>query len=705
MKERKTPLAKRPFIRILIIWAVQTIGLIIMSALMDSVYVKNVSTALVATALVGLLNALLWPILSYVVVPFAVFTFGILVLVVNGFIVWLAAQFLPGFEVVNFWSAFWLTIGMSAINIILSTLLTIDDENSWSRNQVKRRMKRTTHPETTDVPGIFFLEIDGLSLPVLQKALDDGFMPNMKRWLDEGSHVVTGWETDTSSQTSASQAGILHGNNSNIPAFRWYDKASGEVVASNNTKILPDLEKERSDGHGLLSDDGASRGNLLSGDAPFVMNTASTLLDPKRFHTSEFQAYFANPYNVSRTILLFIWDIILEIRQFRWARKNNVTPISSKHKRGGFYPVIRAVMTVLMRELNIYTLIGDMFAGRTTAYATFVGYDEVAHHSGVLDPGAFDVLYKLDEQFARLESVIKDAPRPYHLVILSDHGQTGGSTFKQRYKKTLEDFVQELMTAKYTVQAPVDSGESYGTLNAFLTDTITNEASGATKVVGRVFRSKTVDGEIMLGPEGHEIRQEEREDKTKDEDEEKPAVIVLASGNLGLISFTEWPERMTMEEIDEAFPAVLPGLVGHEGVGFVMVRSEEHGTVVLGANGKYFLADDLIEGENPLTNFGPRAAEHLRRTDSFPNCPDILVNSFYDPEKNEGCAFEELIGFHGGMGGMQMQAFILHPKDLPTNGDLVGAADVYKLCKGWLNELHGESKSEQEETAVFPVSE
>ncbi len=380
----------------------------------------------------------------------------------------------------------------------------------------------------------------------------------------------------------------------------------------------------------------------------------------------------------------------MEIRQFRQARKNNVQPILDKHHRGRFYPFIRATMTVLMRELNIYTLIGDMFAGRSSAYATFVGYDEIAHHSGVLDPGAFDALHKLDQQFARLESVIHDAPRPYHLVILSDHGQSGGATFLQRYGKSLEEFVQELMTDEHRVETPLDSSESYGTINAFLTDAITNESSSATKVVGQVFKGKTVEGEVMLGPEGHEIRQG---NDGKDKEEEEPAVYALASGNLGLISFTQWPERMTMEEINETFPAVLPGLAAHEGVGFLMVRSKEQGPVVIGANGLYFLADDRIEGENPLADFGPRAAEHLRRTDSFPNCPDILVNSFFDREKNEGCAFEELIGFHGGMGGMQTQPFILHPADLPASDELVGAASVYRLCKSWVSELHG-SKSD-----------
>ncbi|NIV32017.1 MAG: phage holin family protein, partial [Anaerolineae bacterium] len=137
--------------------------------------------------------------------------------------------------------------------------------------------------------------------------------------------------------------------------------------------------------------------------------------------------YFANPYNFSRTLLLTIWDIILEIYQFRKARRNKVYPILDRKKRGGRYPILRAVTTTTIRELNVYTLIGDMFAGVPSAYATFVGYDEVAHHSGVESEDAFDVLRKMDQQLKRLESAAAHAPRPYHFVILSDHGQSGGA--------------------------------------------------------------------------------------------------------------------------------------------------------------------------------------------------------------------------------------------------------------------------------------
>ena len=134
---------------------------------------------------------------------------------------------------------------------------------------------------------------------------------------------------------------------------------------------------------------------------------------------------------------------------------------------------------------------------------------------------------------------------------------------------------------------------------------------------------------------------------------------------------------------------MLPGLREHELVGFAMVRSEVDGPVVLGNGGTYYLKDDRVEGTNPLNAFGPNAASHLRRTDSFPNCPDILVNSFYNPETNEGAAFEELIGFHGGLGGYQTQPFILHPAEFKVTGEMVGTASVYRVCKGWLDELHG----------------
>lgn len=686
MKQKRSFL-NRPVGRTLLIWAVQALAFALTSLIIsfinqDYIHVNSLQTAVFAIAIITLLNALLWPFLSRILLPFAVLTLGLVSLMLNGLMVWIAAWILPGFYLADYWVAFWMALGITALTLILSHFLTINDDGTWERNQVMRRIRKQKNPAKTDIPGILFLEIDGLSTPILEQAIKKGYVPNMAKWIEDGSHVLTEWETDTSSQTSASQAGILHGNNNDIPAFRWYDKQTGKICASGDMKYLPIMEKECSNGDGLLADGGASRGNLLSGDAPSVMNTASTITDTSKFHTSNFNAFFANPYNASRTLVRFIGDIIQEKREFRNARKNNVQPILDKHHRGGIYPFLRAGMVVLMMDLNIDTLLGDIFAGVPSAYATFVGYDEIAHHSGVTDEGAFKALHKLDHAFGQLAKATEAAPRPYHVVILSDHGQSSGATFLQRYGMTLEKFVYQLMDEESSVVGMNHGDESNEQLTFLLSDIIHNAKSGMLKSVAHSSQ-KQVDKKQAAHNADH-THDKKNGDKPKGE---KPDIYALASGNLGLISFTAWPKRMTLEEIEAEFPNVVPGLAKHEGVGFVMVNSEKDGPVVIGGEGFYYLDTDEVKGKNPLASFGKRAPEHLRRTHSFSNCPDILVNSFYDEKTNEGCAFEELIGFHGGLGGWQTRPFILHPTEFKAEGDIVSAENVYRLGKDWLAQV------------------
>ena len=461
-------------------------------------------------------------------------------------------------------------------------------------------------------------------------------------------------------------------------------------MASSDPRFVGELEKSISDGNGLLAENGASRGNLFSGDAPNVMNTASTILDRNRFHTSDFSAFFLSPYNAAHALLLTLWDIILEKWQFRKARRSNAYPISDKAKRGGIYPVLRAFSTILMRELNIDTLVGDMFAGVPSAYATFVGYDEVAHHSGVESEDAFDTLRKLDRQFARLETAAREAPRPYHLVVLSDHGQTQGATFKQRYHKTLKDVILELADEQISVHGDVDVHEDWNQINVFLTETVQYDQKAVSKPLNRALKGRSEEGQVALGPQGGVTTPEEEQvdGAAVPESEPEEPLVVLASGNLAVVYSMLQDARVTMEELENRVPGLLERLAQHEGVGFLMVRTAEQGSVVIGPAGRYYLDGDRVEGENPLAGFGPNAADHLRRTDSFPDAPDLLINSFCNPETNEGAAFEELIGFHGGLGGYQTQPFVLYPSEFELGDqELVGAASVHHLLKGWLNQL------------------
>jgi hypothetical protein len=162
----------------------------------------------------------------------------------------------------------------------------------------------------------------------------------------------------------------------------------------------------------------------------------------------------------------------------------------------------------------------------------------------------------------------------------------------------------------------------------------------------------------------------------------------MASGCLGLISFPREPGRMTAERLAERYPRVLPALRAHPGIGFVLVRSEDHGALVLGARGAHYLDEGRVEGEDPLARFGPNAARHIKRTDGFAHCADIMVNSTYWHDLDEVAAFEELVGSHGGLGGTQTYPFVLHPVQLTLPADeLVGAEAVHRELRRWLVQL------------------
>ena len=159
---------------------------------------------------------------------------------------------------------------LTAVNLAVSGLLAIDYYGPFYNAVICCGARRRARPGDTAEPGVFMLEIDGLSEQTLRRAIDEGHVPTIARWLDEGSHRLVPWECDLSCQTSASQAGILLGDNTDIPAFRWYDKVEARIVVSSSGADCAALEKRLSHGNGLLAEDGVSVGNLLSGDAAAV---------------------------------------------------------------------------------------------------------------------------------------------------------------------------------------------------------------------------------------------------------------------------------------------------------------------------------------------------------------------------------------------------------------------------------------------------
>jgi hypothetical protein len=115
-----------------------------------------------------------------------------------------------------------------------------------------------------------------------------------------------------------------------------------------------------------------------------------------------------------------------------------------------------------------------------------------------------------------------------------------------------------------------------------------------------------------------------------------------------------------------------------------MVRATGRGAVVHGGGGTRELTDGRVEGVDPLTRFGPTAADGLRHVDAMTECGDIVIVSMFDPESGEVAPFEGQIGSHGGVGGTQSDAFILHPTEWGIDAPLVGAVALHKQIRRWL---------------------
>ena len=492
--------------------------------------------AAVAALAIAVLNAIVPPIVAALRIPFMALLGFLVVLLVDAAMLMLVSDIAPHtIEVDNFGWALATALVAAAVGVVLDIVFGTNDDDTYTL-RVTQRLARRGKAVKTDVPGLLFLEIDGLALPVLRRAMRDGSAPTMASWLAEGSHRLIEWEPDLSSQTGASQTGILLGSNEDIPAFRWVDKPTGRVIACSGPADCQEIEARLASGIGLLVNGGASRGNLFSGEADELILTCSRISAEKHANPG-YRAFFANGFNVTRTLVLFGWEIVLEVTASARAARRNVRP---RGHRGGMYPLLRAAICVVVRDLIVYSVLADMMFGRPVVYATLSSYDEVAHHSGLERPDTLEALRKLDQQIGRVEQACRYAARPYHVVVLSDHGQTQGATFKQRNGYSLEELVgRSLESGTATAVGGGDEQNAMASLAL-------GEATGRTA--------------------------KRRKEEGKDVSDRQ--AVVLGSGNLGLVYLMEEKRRLTLEEIDARHPRLIQSLREHPHIGWLLVRSE-----------------------------------------------------------------------------------------------------------------------------------
>jgi len=663
--------------RFFIFWALQAINLLVMAAAVPGVAFSSangeqqIAAAIKAALLLGAVNFSIRPLITRLTLPFSIMTLGLASLLINALMLGLTAWLLPDFTVSGIGPALVGVLALALVNTIFIRLLGIDDDDSFFIDLMDKFNHGKSETKVSfDQRGLVMLEIDGLSYERMKRAIELGHMPTVKKMLDSGEHILSPFDCGLPSQTSACQAGILYGNNDDIPAFRWFDREKGKMWVSNNFGDAAALDRRLSVGDGLLRS-GSSVNNLVSGEAKDVFFTMSKIrghmTDIKEINNNHLYWLYLNPNIFARAVGLSIADVFVELFQGLRQTLLNVQPRVSRLHKG--YPLMRALTNIFLRDLSMYLVGLDVVRGTPAIYTTFVGYDEVAHYAGPDTDDALRTLRGYDRRIKRVKTLIETkAPRPYDLFLLSDHGQSVGATFSQRAGKTLGKLIEELAKPGSRVIEERTALEATG---------YTQLAASELRQMRELSRLGRASGKALENAQEY-LRRTLPTPKQADLPTD-PAITVCASGNFANVYFSRSGGKLSLPQINALHPGLVDALVKHKDIGFVVVLDEDKHPLAIGANGARDLQTGLVTGADPLAAFGDvtvRAAQVLRVA-QFPSAGDLIINSaIYENE--QVASFEEMVGSHGGMGGQQTDAFILHPADMQV-GKTQNAADLFPI--------------------------
>ena len=310
--------------RLLITLIVATVSFLATAAIFGSRFqVDRVIDGVIAVILMSLFNAVIRPVILTLAAPVSLILVAVLVLVLQVVTFLVVAQLAPGVHLSGFLVALLASFVYAIINTVLTAILGVDTGGSYYGLLVQRLMVQRSQGHT-DKPGLVIIQIDGLAHPILAGRMRAGSVNTMAGLVRDGSHKLSKWEAILPSMTSGSQAGILHGNNDGIPAFRWYERDRAHLMASSNPADAELIVSRITNGEGLLSNNGASICNLMTGDATrSYLTTAAIKAEGGGIGDSQaFTSFFFSPSGYLRSFTLFLGEFLKELTQARRTRRS-----------------------------------------------------------------------------------------------------------------------------------------------------------------------------------------------------------------------------------------------------------------------------------------------------------------------------------------------------------------------------------------------
>ncbi|HXV19988.1 MAG TPA: alkaline phosphatase family protein [Desulfuromonadales bacterium] len=517
--------------------------------------------------------------------------------------------------------------------------------------------------------GFVGIQLDGLSAPHLRQALAAGYLPNVARHLKRG-YVLREYRSGLPSTTPAAQGAIFWGDGRGIPAFRWFEKSTGRLISCNDPDHVQHFrERLFADREGLLAG-GSSYANMLDGGAARSVFTVSSPHPQTLFGRfgggRVLLLILLHPLRVCRVLGASIAEYFTDRYDRRQARKTRPWQVSE-----GLFPFIRIFCNVILRELQTFGVIADIYSGVPAIYTTYSGYDELAHHFGPGSRPALKNLKYTDKRVGEIMRMLRHAPgADYELIILSDHGQTPGYPFHSRFGATLGEAVSAFL--KENQQATVSSGgldmkrAQFGYLEQELDARPRrwrHNLYRATKNTLQRRIRELVPETLKVDPEG--------------------GVVITYSSSLAHLYITGEPHRLNWQEVERAQPLLLQFLSRHKGIGFVVARSEGQGICVFHAGGRLCFDEQTLPRAEELEFLRPygepvELLPELRRFARDEACGDLILFGAYDGERI--ACFDDQVGGHGSVGGEQSRPFLILPEGHPLlrREGLAGHAFLYR---------------------------
>lgn len=643
--------------RYLLVWAADAVSVAATAAALPKIYFRQdlphwYLYPFVVAGLLGLLNVLVRPILLVLLLPITFITLGLATLALNAALFYIVHLMIAAFVVETFAAAVAGVLVLTLVNTLLGNVLRLSDDYSFYAAVMDKLGVMTRRGAVQGGErGLVVLQIDGLSHRALKRALRKGRMPFLKDLIKRKRYALRGWFSGLPSQTSSVQAGLFYGSCYDIPGFRWYDKERKRLVVSSNPADMNAVDERFSSHPRPLLRNGTCVNSLIHGGASKRILTLSAFgerdIKSHRAELEDFAIFSLHPYLYTRTILWMAGDFVVDRVQ---ALADLLRRREDRIRRSVKFSFLRSVANAGFREGTTHFVTKDIARGVPVIYANYVGYDMVSHHAGPESGDALGVLTRIDRQVKKVaRAVSKRAPRPYDLVVLSDHGQTESVPFRRLYGQSLSDLVGQ------TLQRPrAERPEPTVDLSYF--NTLVREMRRADQAYKR---KALTTSRKTLERLGEKISGGQAEEKLDD------AYVVCASGNLAHIYLTHAPGRLTAEYLFDNRRALLETLVAHPGIGFVLAVREAGEAMVIGRSGMRKLAAGEVEGEDPLRPFldgkhDDHVLRALRELAGFPHSGDIIVNGAL-LKAGVVVTFEDQVGTHGGLGGPQTAPFVIYP--------------------------------------------